>query len=477
MDSHYSTPSGSNSLDNSQLNDRMDDDAPISGSSAASKRRGPSIGIEEVEGYIARRDIPICHSDWRNIDKELIKKVVSTLGCQFEFEYDKTIDTDYTWKKLNEAWRNYKHTLYEDFVQDEDPSLVKEVAPRNIPLEDWQQFVDYCNTDKFKNSIKNHVAEHPGSQNDLAGDVVAKVVRRDSRGHFRGLERRIEVMEVNMDARMLSQMEEVKAMFMSQRGTCTDNVTSPHSRASHQSPSALGRSVELAASSAFGALIQQDQRTQQKQQNQMTESSLLTPTLTVLTFSLSGFISSRKDRNEVVEAEAYHPIETAFSSPQCRPNLRVRSTSLSSIMSGAAYGHFDRDEADFTWEVVKPLKWTKPPSLTIRELDGSYLCSGSLVMNNLGNAHYIGKDCELRGSWPLDIVARGVVQDVNPNTECGERTLEEGNFKKFVQVVCDHNATLPCPHNGWVRTFGQVVQGGVIWPKELLVFASHSSSS
>ncbi|KAF9615161.1 hypothetical protein IFM89_022222 [Coptis chinensis] len=77
----------------------------------------------------------------------------------------------------------------------------------------------------------------------------------------------------------------------------------------------------------------------------------------------------------------------------------------------------------------------------------------------LGNVHYIGKDCELRGGWPLDIVARGVVHDVDPNTEYGERTLEEGNFKNFVQVVHDHNATLPCPHNGWVRTLGQVVQG------------------
>ncbi|CAA6668918.1 unnamed protein product [Spirodela intermedia] len=26
----------------------------------------------------------------------------------------------------------------------------------------------------------------------------------------------------------------------------------------------------------------------------------------------------------------------------------------------AAYGHFGRDEPDFTWEVVKPLKWEKP---------------------------------------------------------------------------------------------------------------------
>jgi S-adenosylmethionine synthetase len=26
----------------------------------------------------------------------------------------------------------------------------------------------------------------------------------------------------------------------------------------------------------------------------------------------------------------------------------------------AAYGHFGRDDPDFTWELVKPLKWENP---------------------------------------------------------------------------------------------------------------------
>ncbi|KAF9623248.1 hypothetical protein IFM89_000737 [Coptis chinensis] len=95
----------------------------------------------------------------------------------------------------------------------------------------------------------------------------------------------------------------------------------------------------------------------------------------------------------------------------------------------------------------------------------------------LENTYYIGKDCELRGGWPLELVARGVVQDVDPNTEYGERTLEEGNFKVYVQVVRRADAILPFPHNAWQKTLGQVVQRAVIWPKEFLVFASHSSSS
>ncbi|KAF9588264.1 hypothetical protein IFM89_008681 [Coptis chinensis] len=200
MDTHYS-PGGSNSLDDDQLNEDMGDDAtniPSSSVAATSKKRGPSIGIEEIEGqprpklvmqtnrkgqpvtpidvvsefgtrlgYIARRDFPVCYEDWRHIGKDLKDKVVKTLGRQFVFEYEKTIDTDYTRQKLNEAWRNYKHTLYETFVEDEDPSLVKERSSRNIPLEDWHKFVDYCNTDKFKAMSARNKLNHESNRSCL----------------------------------------------------------------------------------------------------------------------------------------------------------------------------------------------------------------------------------------------------------------------------------------------------------------------
>ncbi|KAF9625739.1 hypothetical protein IFM89_026667 [Coptis chinensis] len=183
------------------------------------------------------------------------------------------------------------------------------------------------------NSIKNHISRSTReSQYDLSGDTIATVVGPDKRGCFRGLgtgvcktvlqkgdslmkkndglmeantllERRMETMEANMDAKMSRHMEEVRGLFMSQRGTFNDNVPSPHSHAT------------------------------------ITRSLLLE------------------------------------------------------------------------------------------------------------NAYYIGKDCELRGGWPLELVARGVVQDVDPNTEYGERTLEEGNFKVYVQVVRRPDAILPFPHN------------------------------
>ncbi|KAF9587493.1 hypothetical protein IFM89_003432 [Coptis chinensis] len=335
MDTHYS-PGGSNSLDDDQLNEDMGDDAtniPGSSGTTSSKKRGPSIGIEEIEGqprpklvmqtnrkgqpvtpidvvsefgtrleYIARRDFPVCYEDWRHIGKDLKDKVVKTLGCQFVFEYEKMIDTDYTRQKLNEAWRNYKHTLYETFVEDEDPSLAmsarnklnckQQIMPsslgrtsvviarnelaleKGIPKSKITRANSYMLIHKPKetvpqsqevlNSIKNHISEHPESQYDLSGDAIATVVGPDKRGRFRGLgigvcktvlrkgdslmkkndglmeantllERRIETMEANMDAKMSRHMEEVRGLFMNQRGTFNDNVPSPHSHASHHS--------------------------------------------------------------------------------------------------------------------------------------------------------------------------------------------------------------------------------------------------
>ncbi|KAF9608957.1 hypothetical protein IFM89_012125 [Coptis chinensis] len=253
-------------------------------------------------GYIARRDFPVCYEDWRHIGKDLKDKVVKTLGRQFVFEYENTIDTDYTRQKLNEAWRNYKHTLYETFVEDEDPSLAmsarnklnreQQIMPsslgrtsvaiarnelaleKGIPESEITRADSYMLIHKPKetvpqsqevlNSIKNHISEHPESQYDLSGDAIAMVVGPDKRGRFRGLdtgvcktvlrkgdslmkkndglmeantllERRIETMEANMDAKMLRHMEEVRGLFMSQRGTLNDNVPSPHSHASHHS--------------------------------------------------------------------------------------------------------------------------------------------------------------------------------------------------------------------------------------------------
>nr|GLL37444.1 S-adenosylmethionine synthase 3 [Ipomoea trifida]GMD40659.1 S-adenosylmethionine synthase 1 [Ipomoea batatas]GMD42297.1 S-adenosylmethionine synthase 1 [Ipomoea batatas]GMD43833.1 S-adenosylmethionine synthase 1 [Ipomoea batatas]GMD48388.1 S-adenosylmethionine synthase 1 [Ipomoea batatas] len=41
-------------------------------------------------------------------------------------------------------------------------------------------------------------------------------------------------------------------------------------------------------------------------------------------------------------------------------DLDLKRGGNSRFLKTAAYGHFGRDDSDFTWEVVKPLKWEKP---------------------------------------------------------------------------------------------------------------------
>ncbi|KAM1515068.1 hypothetical protein ACFX10_014205 [Malus domestica] len=52
-----------------------------------------------------------------------------------------------------------------------------------------------------------------------------------------------------------------------------------------------------------------------------------------------------------------HPSDPAqlykISKPEKIPDKEI-------LQITAAYGHFGRDDPDFTWEFVKPLKWDKP---------------------------------------------------------------------------------------------------------------------
>lgn len=83
---------------------------------------------------------------------------------------------------------------------------------------------------------------------------------------------------------------------------------------------------------------------------------------------------------------------------------------------------------------------------------------------------FLGKECELRTGLPLKTVANAIVQAVDPHLEFGNRRLEEGNFKVFVAVVHDQNIVLPCPHDEYCTTLGQLEQGRIIWPREALRF-------
>ncbi|KAF9594486.1 hypothetical protein IFM89_031604 [Coptis chinensis] len=60
---------------------------------------------------------------------------------------------------------------------------------------------------------------------------------------------------------------------------------------------------------------------------------------------------------------------------------------------------------------------------------------------------YIGKECDLRGGWPLNIVVKGIMQDVDPVTIFGNRRLGKGNFKVYVKYIIYRSTELPFPHD------------------------------
>ncbi|KAF9597067.1 hypothetical protein IFM89_015258 [Coptis chinensis] len=64
----------------------------------------------------------------------------------YVFENIDTIDTDWTISKFQKAWKEYKHELFKKYVKDQPPSFVREHPKQGIPLQDWRQFVDNCNS-------------------------------------------------------------------------------------------------------------------------------------------------------------------------------------------------------------------------------------------------------------------------------------------------------------------------------------------
>ncbi|KAL5724600.1 hypothetical protein ACHQM5_007840 [Ranunculus cassubicifolius] len=144
--------------------DFSNDDVPSMGSEPKTRKRRRCTGIDVIDesvdafgtrlGHIARRDIPICYADWRKVPSTHKEKAIAAIGLQFIFEDEGTIDTAHTWGKLNDYWRTYKCELYNEYVKDQDPELVKQKAPDGLHLEDWRKFVDTCNTEEFKAKSK-----------------------------------------------------------------------------------------------------------------------------------------------------------------------------------------------------------------------------------------------------------------------------------------------------------------------------------
>ncbi|KAF9587545.1 hypothetical protein IFM89_004003 [Coptis chinensis] len=89
----------------------------------------------------------------------------------------------------------------------------------------------------------------------------------------------------------------------------------------------------------------------------------------------------------------------------------------------------------------------------------------------------IGKEVNLLGGWPLDIVATGCVKEVDPTYKFHERCLGERTYLVYVDEVHAQAAALPCPHDAWCKNLGESCPGNVIWPKSCVEFLSSTSRS
>ncbi|XP_058115276.1 uncharacterized protein LOC131258180 isoform X1 [Magnolia sinica] len=163
------------------------EDARGRSSSSSSKKRGPTrgselhertsvkrvIGINEFGqpnigdanqiafnssiGVLTRAHIPITYTDFRLVPPQYIQRVSDILACSYEFQDNQEAWSPYIRDRCKAAWRNFKNTLHAKYIKDKDPAVVKSYpAPIGVPLEDWMIFVDYCNTNKFKeSSVRN----------------------------------------------------------------------------------------------------------------------------------------------------------------------------------------------------------------------------------------------------------------------------------------------------------------------------------
>ncbi|KAF9603445.1 hypothetical protein IFM89_036238, partial [Coptis chinensis] len=89
----------------------------------------------------------------------------------------------------------------------------------------------------------------------------------------------------------------------------------------------------------------------------------------------------------------------------------------------------------------------------------------------------IGKEVNLLGGWPLDIVATGCVKEVDPTYKFHKRCLGERSYLVYVDEVHAQDAALPFPHDAWCKNLGESCPGNVIWPKSCVEFLSSTSQS
>ncbi|XP_058102407.1 uncharacterized protein LOC131246365 [Magnolia sinica] len=115
------------------------------------------IAFNSSIGVPTRTHIPITYTDFRQVPPQYIQRVSDILACSYEFQDNQKAWPQYVRDRCIAAWKNFKNNLHKKHFKDKDPAVVKSYpAPIGVSIEDWMIFMDYCNTDKFKeSSVRN----------------------------------------------------------------------------------------------------------------------------------------------------------------------------------------------------------------------------------------------------------------------------------------------------------------------------------
>ncbi|KAL5712378.1 hypothetical protein ACHQM5_014562 [Ranunculus cassubicifolius] len=312
-------------------------------------------------------------------------------------------------------WRSYKQELYQGYVKDKNPRIARENPPSSYthPLEEWQLFVDNCNTPEFKESSeRNTKNREKQTMPSCSGRRLASVVRHN---------------------------------IASERGV-------PDS--------------EVGRSEAYIVL-----HTRQDKSLQCSELvDALKTYMTVHPESRATAVDDALMQTTHADKRGFRGMGTGISKTQIRMGEPMRKKAARLLEKNT-----ELENTINNMHVQFQQQMDELRSLIMRQ-------AGASTSNNASpHAHAschgvevdtssIGRECYLRAGWPMRNVAKGIVQDVNPLSELGGIQLGEDNCKVYVIAVMEPNILLPCPHDEYTMTLGQLGQGSVIWPKVALPF-------
>ncbi|KAF9595567.1 hypothetical protein IFM89_000704 [Coptis chinensis] len=326
----------------------------------------------------------------------------------FAFEHLSSIDIDWTRNKFRLAWKEYKHELYNKYVKDQPPSIVKENPQDGIPLQDWRRFVDNCHSEKFKNTQQCHSFTHSFS-------------------------RRRRVLDLSPTASFILGWTSLLIQRLH-----ASSLRNSANRKNQKNSSCLGRKSAAVA------------REEMAMAKGVPESSI-------------GRVESYKFIHKRKSGVAQDPELVVRKKLDNYTTLHPSSRdidmddALTQVLGPDSRGRFRGLGEGVCKTTLKKMKPVMQQNIALMEKNTSL---EKKVLNE-----FIGKECDLRGGWPLRVVARGIVQDVDPTIEFGDRRLEEGNFKVYVNVIYDGMAALPLSHDRGNQSLARLLKEVLFGPK------------